>query len=156
MVQKLTKNQRPYQQSRIGCFNNRLMRDKRWWWNHPGVDTYRADSLKSATRDKRRQGRASIQYQVRDDTNIKHIPLNRFPSHDKKRVIWLNILQKKYRRAVFQYPYYRTHYTTKGRVPITILPYSLYYVGPRSNTQTTVLTILRRAVFQYYRTHYTT
>ncbi len=45
-------------------------------------DTYRADSLKSATRDKR-QGKASIRYQVRDDTNIKHIPLSRFLSHDK-------------------------------------------------------------------------
>ncbi|KAI4810921.1 hypothetical protein KUCAC02_013848, partial [Chaenocephalus aceratus] len=40
------------------------------------------DSLKSATRDKRRQGKA-IQYQVRDDTNIKHIPLSRFLSHDQ-------------------------------------------------------------------------
>ncbi|KAK1887187.1 putative FKBP-type peptidyl-prolyl cis-trans isomerase [Dissostichus eleginoides] len=39
-------------------------------------------SLKSATRDKRRQGKA-IQYQVRDDTNIKHIPLSRFLSHDQ-------------------------------------------------------------------------
>ncbi|KAJ4942895.1 hypothetical protein JOQ06_005407, partial [Pogonophryne albipinna] len=42
----------------------------------------RTDSLKSATRDKRRQGKA-IQYQVRDDTNIKHIPLSRFLSHDQ-------------------------------------------------------------------------
>lgn len=40
-------------------------------------------SLKSATRDKWRLGKASIQYQVRDDTNIKHIPMSRFLSHDK-------------------------------------------------------------------------
>ncbi|KAI4830136.1 hypothetical protein KUCAC02_001789 [Chaenocephalus aceratus] len=42
----------------------------------------RTDSLKSATRDKLRQGKA-VQYQVRDDTNIKHIPLSRFLSHDQ-------------------------------------------------------------------------
>lgn len=46
-------------------------------------DTYRADSLKNATRNKRRQGKSSVQYQVRDDTNIKHIPLSRFLSHNK-------------------------------------------------------------------------
>ena len=48
-------------------------------------DTYRVDYLKSATRDKRRQGKASIQYQVRvqDDPNIRHIPMSRFLSHDK-------------------------------------------------------------------------
>ena len=67
-----------------GCFNNRLMQLTR---NYDEIilvfDTYRADCLKSATRDKRSQGQASIQYQVRDDTNIKHIPLSRFLSHDK-------------------------------------------------------------------------
>ena len=45
-------------------------------------DTYRADSIKSATREKRRDGKAPVQYQVRDDTNIKHIPMSRFLSHD--------------------------------------------------------------------------
>ena len=45
-------------------------------------DTYRADSLKSATREKRRHGKSPVQYQVRDDTNIKHIPMSRFLSHD--------------------------------------------------------------------------
>lgn len=40
-------------------------------------------SLKSATRKKQRLGKASIQYQVRDDTNIKHIPMSRFLSHEK-------------------------------------------------------------------------
>src|SRR6218665_3596782 len=35
-------------------------------------DTYRDHSLKSAIRDKRRQGRVPIQYQVKDDTIIKH------------------------------------------------------------------------------------
>ncbi|KAJ4946949.1 hypothetical protein JOQ06_008992, partial [Pogonophryne albipinna] len=66
-----------------GCFNDRLMSLTRDYDDIILVfDTYRTDSLKSATRDKRRQGKA-IQYQVRDDTNIKHIPLSRFLSHDQ-------------------------------------------------------------------------
>ena len=55
-------------------------------------DTYRDYSLKSATRVKRRQGRAPIQYQVRDNTNIKHIPTNRFLSHDKTKADLTNYL----------------------------------------------------------------
>jgi len=46
-------------------------------------DTYRDRSLKSDTRDKRRQWRVPTQYHFRDDTNIKHIPMSRFLSHDK-------------------------------------------------------------------------
>ena len=67
-----------------GCFNDRLMQI-----THDEIilvfDTYRVDYLKSATGDKRRQGKASIQYQVRvqDDPNIRHIPMSRFLSHDK-------------------------------------------------------------------------
>ncbi|KAG1687441.1 RNA-directed DNA polymerase from mobile element jockey [Nymphon striatum] len=44
-------------------------------------DTYKPDSLKETTRQKRRQGKDPVQYQVHDDTNIKH--LSRFLSHDK-------------------------------------------------------------------------
>ena len=44
---------------------------------------------------KRRQGRAPIQYQVRDDTNIKHIPLSRFLSHDKAKADLTNYLTAK-------------------------------------------------------------
>lgn len=58
-------------------------------------DTYRDDSLKTATRDKRRQGRAPIQYQVRDNTNIKHIPMRRFLSHDKTKADLTNYLAAK-------------------------------------------------------------
>ena len=55
------------------CFNDRLMSLTRDYDEIILVfDTYRDDSLKSTTRDKRRQGRAPIQYQVTDDTNIKH------------------------------------------------------------------------------------
>src|SRR6218665_3497837 len=54
------------------CFNNGLVSLTRDYDEIILVfDTYRDYSLKSATRDKRRQGRAPIQYQVRDDTNIK-------------------------------------------------------------------------------------
>src|SRR6218665_3288441 len=57
--------------------------------------THRDYSLKSATRDKRRQGRAPIHYQVRDDTNIKHIPMNRFLSHEKTKADLTNYLAAK-------------------------------------------------------------
>ena len=47
-------------------------------------DTYKADSLKQKTREKRRQqGKDPIQYQIADDTSIKHIPMGRFLSHEK-------------------------------------------------------------------------
>lgn len=46
-------------------------------------DTYKPDSLKEKTRERRRQGQASIQYLIADDTSIKHIPLTRFLSHEK-------------------------------------------------------------------------
>ena len=46
-------------------------------------DIYKADSLKSTTREKRRQGEGPAQCKIRDDSNIKHIPMSRFLSHDK-------------------------------------------------------------------------
>ena len=46
-------------------------------------DTYKPDSLKEKTRERRRQGKAAVQYKIEDDTNIKHIPLTRFLSHEK-------------------------------------------------------------------------
>jgi len=46
-------------------------------------DTYKTDSLKCTNREKRRRGKDPIQYQIRDDTSIKHIPMSRFISHDK-------------------------------------------------------------------------
>ena len=46
-------------------------------------DTYKADSLKCTTREKRRQGKDPVQYQIRDETNIKNIPMSRFLSHDE-------------------------------------------------------------------------
>ncbi len=78
------------------CFNNRLISLTGDYDEMILVfDTYREDSLKGATRDKRRQGKAPIQYQVRDDTNIKHIPMNRFLSHDKIKADLTNYLAAK-------------------------------------------------------------
>ena len=46
-------------------------------------DTYKPDSLKRITREKRRQGKDPVQYQIRDETDIHNIPMNRFLSHDQ-------------------------------------------------------------------------
>ena len=46
-------------------------------------DTYKADSLKQKTREKRWQGTDPIQYRIADDTCIKHIPMGCFLSHEK-------------------------------------------------------------------------
>ena len=47
-------------------------------------DTYKADSLKSATREKRRQGSDPI-FIIRSEMILasKEIPMSRFHSHDK-------------------------------------------------------------------------
>ena len=44
-------------------------------------DTYKADLLEQKTREKRGQGKYPIHYQIADDTNIKHIPMECFLSH---------------------------------------------------------------------------
>ena len=46
-------------------------------------DTYKPDSLKEKTREKRRQGKPPVQSKMAEDTIIKHIPLTRFLSHEK-------------------------------------------------------------------------
>ncbi len=46
-------------------------------------DTYKPDSLKQKTREKRRQDKDPIRYQIADDTNLKHIPMGRFLSEEK-------------------------------------------------------------------------
>jgi len=58
-------------------------------------DTYKQDSLKSTTRSKRRHGKASVQYQVKDDTNIKHITMSRFLSHERTKADLANYLANK-------------------------------------------------------------
>ena len=46
-------------------------------------DTYKPDSLKKKTRERQRQRKDPIKYKIADDTNIKHIPLTQFLSHEK-------------------------------------------------------------------------
>ena len=57
-------------------------------------DTYKPDSLKNKTRERRRQRKAPIQYKFADDTNIKHIPLTRFLSHEKTKADLTGYLAK--------------------------------------------------------------
>ena len=46
-------------------------------------DTYKDSSLKYATRESRRQGKAPVQYKIHDDTQIKHVTMKKFLSHNK-------------------------------------------------------------------------
>ena len=46
-------------------------------------DTYKDVSLKYATREPRLQGQRPVQYQIHDETCIRHITMKRFLSHDK-------------------------------------------------------------------------
>ena len=57
-------------------------------------DTYRPNSLKEKTRERRRQGKAPIQYKIADDTIIKHIPFTRFLSHEKTKADLTDYLAK--------------------------------------------------------------
>ena len=58
-------------------------------------DTYKTDSLKNATRQKRRQGKDPIQYQIRDETSIKHLTMSRFFSHEKTKADLTKYLAEK-------------------------------------------------------------
>ena len=49
-------------------------------------ETYKDVSLKYATREARLQGQRPVQYQIHDETRIKHITMKRFLSHDKTNV----------------------------------------------------------------------
>ena len=56
------------------CFNERLMNLTRNFDELILVfDSYKVDSLKSTTRQKRRKGKDPVQYQVRDETSIRHM-----------------------------------------------------------------------------------
>ena len=58
--------------------------------------TYKADSLKQKTSEKRLQGENPIQYQIADDTNIKHVPMG----NDESRSNW--ILTEYFAQAVLK------------------------------------------------------
>ena len=72
------------------CFNDRLMNLTRSFDEVIVVfDTYKADSLKSTTRQKRRKRKDPVQYQVRDETSIRHITMSRFLSHEQTKAEYL-------------------------------------------------------------------
>ena len=56
-------------------------------WEYDAIilvfDTYKNVSLKYATRETRLQGQRPVQYQIHDETRIKHITMKRVLSHDK-------------------------------------------------------------------------
>ena len=78
------------------CFNDRLMILTRNFYEVILVfDTYKADSLKSITRKKRRKGKDPVQYQVRDETSIRHITMSRFLSHEQTKADLTEYLAEK-------------------------------------------------------------
>ena len=78
------------------CFNDQLMNLTRDFDEVIAVfDTYKADSLKNRTRQKRRKGKDPVQYQVRDETSIRHITLSRFLSHDQTKANLTEYLAEK-------------------------------------------------------------
>ena len=56
-------------------------------WEYDAIilvfDTYNDVSLNYATREARLQGQRPVQYQIHDETRIKHITMKRVLSHDK-------------------------------------------------------------------------
>ena len=56
-------------------------------WEYDAIilvfDTYKDVCLKYATREARLQGQRPVQYQIHDETRIKHISMKRVLSHDK-------------------------------------------------------------------------
>ena len=56
-------------------------------WEYDAIilvfDTYKDVSLKYATREARLQRQRPVQYQINDETRIKHITMKRVLSHDK-------------------------------------------------------------------------
>ena len=78
------------------CFNDRLMNLTRSYAEVILVfDTYKADSLKSTTRQKRQKGKDPVQYQVRDKTSIRHITMSPFLSHEQTKADLTEYLAKK-------------------------------------------------------------
>ena len=52
------------------CINDQLLNLKRDFDEVIVFDTYKTDSLKNRTRQKRRKGNNPVQYQVRDETSM--------------------------------------------------------------------------------------
>jgi len=96
LVQKLSKKAVVTVKDLSVCFNDRLMNLTRHFDEVIVVfDTYRADSLKNRTKQKRRKGKDPMQYQVRDETSIRHITLSPFLSHDQTKANLTECLAEK-------------------------------------------------------------
>ena len=84
IVQKLAKSSMQTVSDLCRCFIDKVMYDTRDFDEIVVVlDTYKDDSLKNTTREKRQQGRAPVQYEVSDDTKLRHIPMKQFLSHNQ-------------------------------------------------------------------------
>ena len=78
------------------CFNNSLMNFTRSFDEViVFFNTYKADSLKSTTRQKRRKGTDPVQYQVRDETSTTHITMSRFLSQEQTKADLTEYLAEK-------------------------------------------------------------
>ena len=78
------------------CFNDRLMNLTRSFDEVIVVfNTYKIDSMKSTTKQKRRKGKDPVQDQVRDETNIRHITMSRFLSHQQTKADLTEYLAEK-------------------------------------------------------------
>ena len=65
-------------------FNERLMNITRDYDEIiVAFDTYKEDSLKNKTRQRRQKEKAPVLYQVKDETSIRHITLTKFLSHNQ-------------------------------------------------------------------------
>ena len=78
------------------CFNDRLMNLTRHFDEVILVfDTYKADSLRNRTRQKRQKEKDPVQYEVRDETSFRHITLSRFLSRDQTKANLTEYLAEK-------------------------------------------------------------
>ena len=78
------------------CYNDRLMDITRDYDEVIVVfDTYKHDSLKSKTRERRQKEKSAVQYQVKDGTKIHHITLQKNLSHEETKAQLAEYLAEK-------------------------------------------------------------
>lgn len=73
------------------------IQNKYWKYDHIHLifDTYKKESIKTATRQKRLQDMSSTQYKVSDTTNIANVSLKKFLSHNSTKDQMTEYLSKK-------------------------------------------------------------
>ena len=81
------------------CYNEGLMDITRDYDEVIVVfDTYKYDSLKSKTMERRQKEKSTVQYQVKDGTKIHHITLQTFLSHEETKAQLAEYLAEKNNR----------------------------------------------------------